>query len=121
MVEPLWIVGAPPTAHLTPLLDEGWSERVRKMVYFRFFCESVLPAMAQEMSALAQPTASISNEKNAGYWLFWWARRHFVPPKFCPNFFIRPESDHWLCLSVTPSLTHSLTDSLLFSKLDGLV
>ena len=53
-----------------------------------FFCESVLQAMAQEMSALAQPTASISNEKNAGYWLFWWARRHFVPPKFCPNFFL---------------------------------
>ena len=35
--------------------------------------------------------------------------------------FIGPESDHWLCLSVTLSLTHSLTDSLLFSKLDGLV
>ena len=28
--------------------------------------------------------------------------------------FIGPESDHWLCLSVTNSLTHSL----LFSKLD---
>ena len=28
--------------------------------------------------------------------------------------FIGPESDHWECLSVT----HSLTDSLLFSKLD---
>ena len=27
--------------------------------------------------------------------------------------FIGPESDHWLCLSVTPSLTHSLTDSCL--------
>ena len=33
-------------------------------------------------------------------------------------FFIGPESDHWLCLSVTPSLPNSLTDSLLFSKLD---
>jgi len=29
-------------------------------------------------------------------------------------FIIGPESDHWLCLS----LTHSLTDWLLFSKLD---
>ena len=27
-------------------------------------------------------------------------------------FFIGPESDHWQCLSVTDSLTHSLTDSL---------
>merc|ERR1711873_19908 len=33
------------------------------------------------------------------------------------SIFIGPESDHWLCLSVTPSLTHSLTHSLLFSKL----
>ena len=32
--------------------------------------------------------------------------------------FIGPESDHWLCLSVTDSLTDSLTNSLLFSKLD---
>ena len=30
------------------------------------------------------------------------------------NIFIGPQSDHRLCLS----LTHSLTDSLLFSKLD---
>ena len=30
------------------------------------------------------------------------------------SLFIGPESDHWLCLSLTPSLT----DSLLFSKLD---
>ena len=30
-------------------------------------------------------------------------------------FFIGPESDHWLCFSVTQWLTHSL----LFSKLDG--
>ena len=27
--------------------------------------------------------------------------------------FIGPESDHWLCLSVTPSLTHSLTHCCL--------
>ena len=33
------------------------------------------------------------------------------------NVFIGPESDHWLCLSVTPSLTHWLTHSLPFSKL----
>ena len=33
--------------------------------------------------------------------------------KVCLVFiFIRPESDHWLCLSLTHSLTHSLTDSL---------
>ena len=32
--------------------------------------------------------------------------------------FIGPESDHWEGLSVTHSLTHSLTDWLLFSKLD---
>ena len=30
------------------------------------------------------------------------------------RFFIGPESDHWLCLSLTPKLNHSL----LFSKLD---
>ena len=34
------------------------------------------------------------------------------------NIFIGPESDHWLCLSLTDWLTHSLTNSLLFSKLD---
>ena len=34
------------------------------------------------------------------------------PQCFMP-FFIGPESDHWLCLSLTPSLTHSLTDSRL--------
>ena len=33
------------------------------------------------------------------------------------HIFIGPESDHWLCLSVTHSLTDSLTDSLPFSKL----
>ena len=27
---------------------------------------------------------------------------------FLPHFFIGPESDHWQCLSVTDSLTHSL-------------
>ena len=33
--------------------------------------------------------------------------------------FIGPESDHWQCLSVTDSLTHWLTHSVTFSKLDG--
>ena len=33
----------------------------------------------------------------------------------CKSFFIGPESDHWLCLS----LTDSLTNSLLFSKLES--
>ena len=33
------------------------------------------------------------------------------------SFFIGPESDHWLCLSLTHSLTNWLTHSLLFSKL----
>ena len=37
-----------------------------------------------------------------------------LPEKF-PFFFIGPESDHWLCLSVTDSLTHSVA----FSWLDG--
>ena len=32
--------------------------------------------------------------------------------------FIGPESDHWLCLSLTHSLTDSLTHSVTFSKLD---
>ena len=32
--------------------------------------------------------------------------------------FIGPESDHWLCLSLTHSLTDWLTHSLLFSELD---
>ena len=32
--------------------------------------------------------------------------------------FIGPESDHWLCLSVTHWLTDSLTDSVTFSKPD---
>ena len=35
------------------------------------------------------------------------------------SIFIGPESDHWLCLSLTHSLTHSLTQWLLFSGLDG--
>ena len=36
--------------------------------------------------------------------------------KVCLVFiFIRPESDHWLCLSLTHSLTHSLTDSCLIN------
>ena len=33
-------------------------------------------------------------------------------------FFIRPESDHWLCLSLTHSLTDSLTDSCLVNLID---
>ena len=32
--------------------------------------------------------------------------------------FIRPESDHWQCLTLTHSLTDYLTDSVMFSKLD---
>ena len=31
---------------------------------------------------------------------------------------IGPESDHWLCLSLTDSLTHWLTHSVTFSRLD---
>ena len=31
--------------------------------------------------------------------------------------FIGPKSDHWLCLSLTDSLTHSLTDSLTHCRL----
>ena len=33
-------------------------------------------------------------------------------------FFIGPESDHWECLSVTNSLTHSLTDCRLVNLID---
>ena len=32
--------------------------------------------------------------------------------------FIGPESDHWLCLSLTDSLTNSLTDSCLVNLID---
>ena len=32
--------------------------------------------------------------------------------------FIGPESDHWLCMSVTPSLTHSLTHCCLVNLID---
>ena len=32
--------------------------------------------------------------------------------------FIGPESDHWQCLSVTDSLTHSLTHSRLLNLID---
>ena len=31
----------------------------------------------------------------------------------CSYFFIGPESDHWLCLSVTNSLTHSCLVNLI--------
>ena len=50
-----------------------------------------------------------------------WAFRQLINWKYCSGkmqrrytVFIGPESDHWLCLSVT----NSLTDSLPFSKLD---
>ena len=33
-------------------------------------------------------------------------------------FFIGPESDHWLCLSLTPYLTHSLTHCCLVNLID---
>ena len=32
--------------------------------------------------------------------------------------FIGPESDHWECLSLSHSLTHSLTDSCLLNLID---
>ena len=32
--------------------------------------------------------------------------------------FVGPESDHWLCLSLTHSLTDSLTDSCLVNLID---
>ena len=34
------------------------------------------------------------------------------------SIFIGPESDHWECLSVTNSLTHSLTDCCLVNLID---
>ena len=34
------------------------------------------------------------------------------------HFIIGPESDHWQCLSVTPSLTHSLTHCCLVNLID---
>ena len=34
------------------------------------------------------------------------------------NVFIGPESDHWQCLSLADSLTHSLTDSCLVNLID---
>ena len=36
----------------------------------------------------------------------------------CQVFFIGPESDHWLCLSLTHSLTDSLTDCCLVNLID---
>ena len=30
--QPLWIVRAPPSAHLTPLLDEGWSSQKNSLL-----------------------------------------------------------------------------------------
>ena len=35
--------------------------------------------------------------------------------------FIGPESDHWLCLSLTPLLSHSLTHSLTHCRLVNLI
>ena len=35
-----------------------------------------------------------------------------------PVIFIGPESDHWECLSLTNSLTHSLTDCCLVNLID---
>ena len=40
----------------------------------------------------------------------------WAPPEFA--IFIGPESDHWQCLSVTPSLTHSLTHSCSVNLID---
>ena len=37
---------------------------------------------------------------------------------FLLNIFIGPESDHWECLPLTNSLTHSLTDSCLVNLID---
>ena len=34
------------------------------------------------------------------------------------HLFIGPESDHWECLSLTHSLTHSLTDCCLVNLID---
>ena len=38
-------------------------------------------------------------------------------PRFVIDIFIGPESDHWECLSLTNSLTHSLTDCRLVNSL----
>ena len=49
---------------------------------------------------------------------FYFVSQPILPcEKNCPDFFIGPESDHWLCLSVTHSLTDSLTHSVTFSNL----
>ena len=37
---------------------------------------------------------------------------------FLQSIFIGPESDHWLCLSLTNSLTDSLTDCRLVNLID---
>ena len=50
-------------------------------------------------------------------WMWWCSGLDYRCLK-CPiktMFFIGPESDHWLCLSVTHSLSHSVA----FSRLDG--
>ena len=38
--------------------------------------------------------------------------------KIVKLFFIGPKSDHWQCLSLTDSLTHSLTNSCLVKLID---
>ena len=45
-------------------------------------------------------------------------KRKYLSKVLDLSIIIGPESDHWECLSLTDSLTHSLTNSLLFSKLD---
>ena len=45
------------------------------------------------------------------------SKEMFNKAAFC-YLFIGPESDHWECLSVTPSLTHSLTDCCLVNLID---
>ena len=47
----------------------------------------------------------------------------YLPLTFCPFIelvciFIGPESDHWECLSLTPSLPNSLTHSCLVNLID---
>ena len=45
----------------------------------------------------------------------WWINLTF---KDMFQFIIGPESDHWLCLSLTDSLTHWLTDCCLVNLID---
>ena len=45
-------------------------------------------------------------------------RRRTFEESYQINIFIGPESDHWLCLSLTHSLTHWLTDCRLVNLID---